>query len=181
MTQKFIHGLARLGIVALLGLSACGSEPQATAGREPAGQAPPGGDAPVEDGAGSIELSLKIGDKQLDSMNYAIVGSGFVTSGSFDVTHSTKVSGIIAGIPFGSDYALTMTGKALGATPLDCSGSASFDLNDVGPLPVTLPITCRETSVVEPTPAPVPPFAVVALGCMLAALGVAAQRRSARA
>jgi hypothetical protein len=48
---------------------------------------------------------------------------------------------------------------------------------------VSIQINCKEPAVVEPptpTPAPVPPFAVFALACALAALGIAAQRRTAK-
>jgi hypothetical protein len=199
MAHELTQALARLGTCALLGFTAaCGSEApvapsangtpsaaltpgQLTAPDHPATQ----GSAPEAEGAvGSIALSLKLGDKQLDSMNYAIVGSGFSTSGSLDVSHSSKVTGVIGGIPFGTNYALTMNGHGVGSAPLACSGSASFDLKDVGPLPVNIQITCKEPAVVEPptapTPAPVPPLAVFALACALGALGIAAQRRAAR-
>jgi hypothetical protein len=195
MAHKFIHALALLGS---LGLSACGSEaPQPTPSSEtpvsdhtpgqivapsqrPSAGSPPDSVA-AEETAGSIDLSLKLGDQQLDSMSYAIVGAGFSKSGNLDVSHSSKVSGVVGGIPFGTNYALTMNGKGMGPTPLDCSGSASFDLNAVGPLPVSIQITCREPAVVEPTPAPVPPFLVFTLACVLAGLGIAAQRRPVRA
>ncbi|MEI9938683.1 MAG: hypothetical protein WDO69_15805 [Pseudomonadota bacterium] len=194
MAHKFIHSLALLATCALLGLSACGSEaPQAAseseagAGQAAAGQSSatsgPSDSVQVEDKAGSIALSLEVGGKKLDSMNYAVVGSGFSTSGSLDVSHSSKVSGVVGGIPFGSNYALTMNGKGAGEAPLDCSGSTSFDLNSVGPLPVTIAITCKEPDVIvepPPTPVPVPPFAVFALACMLAAMGVAARRQTTK-
>jgi len=186
MTQQFVRELALLGLCALVSVSACGSEaPRAAPSSEVApGQISTVDNTPstpvIEETAGSIELSLKVAGKQLDSMSYAVVGSGFATSGSLDVSHSTKVSGVIGGIPFGSNYALTMTGKGVGPAALDCSGSTSFDLHEVGPLPVSISITCKESAVVvEPTPAPVPPLAIVSLACMLAALGVLAQRRTA--
>jgi hypothetical protein len=198
MAHKLIHALALLGTCALLGLTACGSEAPQDASetaqtetpgtlatpRRPAsaGSTP---EAAAEETSGSIALSLKLGDKQLDSMSYAIVGGGYSTSGSLDLSNSSKVSGVVGGIPFGKNYALTMNGKGVGPTPLDCSGSTSFDLNDVGPLPVSIQITCKEPSTDEPppppTPAPVPPFAVFTLACALAALGIAAQRRMAKA
>ena len=199
MAGKLIYALALLGTGALLGLSACGSEsPQDAPGSQtPGSETEPGhltapgqrasaGNTPegaMEDVAGSIELSLKIGDKQLDTMSYAIVGAGFSKSGNLDISHSSKVSGIVGGIPFGTNYSLTMNGKGVGTAPLDCAGSTSFDLKDVGPLPVSIQITCKEPAVEPPTPtpAPVPPFAVFTLACALAALGVAAQRRAARA
>ncbi|HEY3252347.1 MAG TPA: hypothetical protein VGJ91_00280 [Polyangiaceae bacterium] len=195
MAHHSLHELALIGLCCLLGLSACGSEaPQAAPGSEvAAGETPtigsdPGRNAPgvapvaVEQTAGSIELALKLGDKKLDAISYAIVGSGFATSGTLDISKSSKVSGIVGGIPFGRNYALTMTGKGVGDAPLDCSGSTSFDLQDVGPLPVSIQITCKEPAVTEPPPAPVPvpPLAVFSLACLLAAMGVAAQRRAAR-
>jgi len=199
MAHELTHALALLGTCMLLGLSACGSEapPAASIGEMPGSEAAPGRiaapgqrssagapqGAAQEENVGSIALSLKIGDKQLDAMGYAIVGSGFSTSGSLDVSHSSKVSGIVGGIPFGTNFALTMSGKGVGPAPLDCAGSTSFDMQDVGPLPVSIQITCKEPTVVEPpapTPAPVPPLAVFTLACALAALGIAAQRRTAR-
>jgi len=195
MADKLIHALALLGGCALMVLSACGSEaPQGTTGSElPANAGTPGqvsapnqapsvesteGGRAAEEAAGSIALALKLGDQELASMSYAIVGAGFSKSGSLDVSHSSKVSGIIGGIPFGHDYALTMNGKGVGPAPLVCSGSNSFDLNGPGPLPISIQITCKEPTVVaEPTPAPVPPFAILALSCVLAALGFAVQLR----
>ena len=125
MAHEFTHNLALLGTCALLGLSACGSEAptgalpgEAAAGSEAAPEVP-NAEAPVdgvavEGRAGSIELSLTLGGKQLASLNYAIVGAGYAKSGSFDVSHSSKVSGIVGGIPFGNNYALTMTGQGVG-------------------------------------------------------------------
>lgn len=198
MAHQLNEALALLGTCALLGLVACGSEaPGGTPdGRVPVAALSPGdivapnhsgagaSEPEAEETVGAIALSLTVGDQHLDSMSYAIVGSGFSKTGSLDVSRSSKVSGVVGGIPFGTNYALTMTGKGVGAMPLDCSGSASFDLSEVGPLPVNIQIACKEPAVGEPpttpTPAPVPPLAVFALACALGALGVAAQRRSAR-
>lgn len=194
MAHKLTQALALIGTCALLGLSACGSEtPEAT----PASEAPsntvapghlappkrpstPGSETP-EETAGSIALSLQLGAQKLDSMSYAIVGNGFSKSGNLDVSQSSKVSGVVGGIPFGSNYSLTMTGKGAGSVPMDCTGSTSFNLKDTRPLPVNIDITCKEPAVVEPpVPAPVPPFAVLALACVLGALGIAVQRRTAQ-
>jgi hypothetical protein len=190
MAQQRCHAFAVLGtcaLVALATLTACGSEaPQAapdrsTPGHFTAPSAPANTStsaAPEEEHVGSIALSLNVGGKQLDSMSYAIVGDGFSKSGSLDVSHSSKVSGIVGGIPFGNDYSLTLTGKGVGAAPLDCSGSTSFALSSVGPVPVAIQITCKELGTSPPPAAPVPPFAIFTLACALAALGVLAQRRS---
>lgn len=198
MANKLIQALALIGTCALLGLSACGSEaPEGTPASEaPSNTLEPGhlaapnrpstpGSAPEsetpEETAGSIELSLQLGAQKLDSMSYAIVGSGFSKSGNLDVSHSSKVSGVVGGIPFGTNYSLTMTGKGAASVPMDCTGSTSFDLKDTGPLPVNIQITCKEPAVVEPpVPAPVPPFAVLALAGLLGALGIAVQRRTAQ-
>ena len=182
MDQRFTRDLLFVGICSLIGLGACGSEgPQgASNGDSPATSLPAAGDPHVEDRAGSVELALNVADTQLDSISYTIVGSGFTTTGNLDVSHSTRVSGLVGGIPFGTNYALTMTGKGAGTTPLTCSGSASFDVLSVGPLPVTIPISCKELPVSEPIPAPVPLSAVLTLACALAALGVVAQRRATR-
>jgi len=182
MDQRFSRDLLLVGICPLIGLGACGSEgPQGVSNSDsPPTSLPAAGDPHVEDRAGSVELALNVADTQLDSMNYTIVGSGFTTTGNLDVSHSTRVSGLIGGIPFGTNYALTMTGKGVGAMPLTCSGSASFDVLGVGPLPVTIPISCKKPTLTEPIPAPVPLSAILTLACGLAALGVLAQRRGAR-
>jgi len=174
---------AVIALCALLSVSGCGSEaPQANGSDGRASSA--AATRTSEESVGSIELSLQAGDARLDAMNYAIVGgSGFVSSGSLDVSNSTRVSGVIGGIPFGKNYALTVNGKAQGQAPLDCAGSASFDLNAVGPTPVPILINCRGAQVaVTPAamPAPVPPVAIFAFGCLLAVLGAALQRRSAQ-
>jgi len=193
MAHKLTLALA-LGTCALLA-SACDTEaPIGNSRGTPGNELSPGhGGGPgdtatdipvVEEKVGAIDLSLRLGNKQLDSMGYAIVGSGYSKGGTLDVSHSSKVTGIIGGIPFGTNYALTLSGKGVGSAPLDCTGSTSFDLHDVGPVPVSIQVSCKEPEVVvvpsEPTPAPVPPFAVFALACVLGAAGVAAQRRAAR-
>jgi len=198
MAHQLTRALALIATCTLLGLSACGSEApeSASSSDAPGNTAAPGhltapnhsgsrsntaDNQTPEETAGSIELSLKLGAQQLDSMSYAIVGSGFSKSGNLDVSHSSKVSGVVGGIPFGTNYSLTLSGKGAGSVPMDCSGSTSFDLKDAGPLPVNIQITCKEPAVVEPpTPAPVPPFAVFALACLLGACGIAVQRRTAQ-
>ena len=137
-----------------------------------------------EERVGSVELSLQLGSSRLDSVSYTILGSGVVKSGSLDISNSTKVTGLVGGIPFGKNYSLSMSGKATGQTPLDCSGSASFDVNGVGPTTVPIQIDCREPEVATTppgaTPAPIPPFAVLLFACLLAGLGVALQRPVSR-
>ena len=171
-----------LAACALLALPACGSE---APGAGPGGINSTAADGPgVDEGSlGSIELALQLGSARIDSMSYAIVGTGVVMNGSLDVSNSTRVSGVIGGIPFGKNYSLTMNGKGAGKVPNDCSGSASFDVKVVGPTPVPILINCRESQAVvntTPTPAPVPPFAVLVFAGLLAGLGVALQRRTAR-
>src|SRR6478609_1034726 len=197
MAHKLSLALALVGSCALLGVTACETEaPIGTSGSAPGGELSPDhaggpGDSATEnkplaadEHVGAVDLSLELGGKQLDSMGYAIVGSGYSKGGTLDVSHSSKVTGIIGGIPFGTNYAMTLSGKGVGSAPLDCTGSTSFDLHDVGPVPVSIRVSCKEPEVVvvpsEPPPAPVAPFAVFALACVLGAAGVAAQRRAAR-
>ena len=173
-----------LAACALLVVSACGSEaPSAAPDARGMGAAAPSAGA-GEERVGSVELSLQLGASRLDSVSYTIIGSGVVKSGSLDVSNSSKVTGLVGGIPFGKNYSLSMSGKATGKTPLDCSGSASFDVNGVGPTPVSIQIDCREPEVaVTPpgaTPAPIPPFAVLLFACLLAGLGVLLQRPVSR-
>jgi len=166
----------------LLGLSACGSEaPSAAPDASRVTTLAPGAG---EERVGSVELSLQIGSSRLDSVSYTILGSGVVKSGSLDVSNSTRVSGVVGGIPFGKNYSLSMSGKAGGKAALDCSGSASFDVNGVGPTTVPIQIDCREPEVAmtppAATPAPIPPFAVFLFACLLAGLGVVLQRPVSR-
>jgi hypothetical protein len=137
--------------------------------------------SPAEEArSGSLSLALQAGNTKLTSVTYTIIGGSFVKSGSIDVSNSTRLSAVIGGIPFGTNYALTLASSGVGPPQTDCSGSATFDITGPGPTPVGVQLSCRQAVVAvtpPPTPAPIPPLPIFVLALALLGLGVAVQRR----
>ena len=123
--------LARwLGFTGLfLGVAACGS------GGESAAETPPIASAPAAESnaVGSIELGLALGDSNIRAVSYSIIGNQFQTTGVIDVSRSTQIASEIGGIPFGTNYVVTLTAASADGTSTTCSGSASFDVTRPSP------------------------------------------------
>jgi len=104
----------------------------------------PAGSVSVEH-AGSIGLDLQVGPGFiLNSVSYTITGpAGFAKAGSIDVSHSTKISALIGGLPAGKGFTVTLSATAAGGVG-SCSGSASFDIVARKTTPVTVNVTCHE-------------------------------------
>jgi hypothetical protein len=130
--------------------------------------------------SGSVSLALDVGDAQLDSVAYAIVGSEFHQTGTLDVSKATRISAIIGGIPFGTDYVVTLTAASTEPVPMTCDGSATFQVPNDVPVNVPVHVTCTQQRVMaSTTPAPIPHGAGALLGLALLGLGLAFQRRRA--
>jgi hypothetical protein len=168
---------ARIAVLAFsLGLGsgvlACGSGSAESASDAPVADTPSNDPGP----SGSVSLELTAGQANLSAVTYTIVGGQFHTSGTLDVSHSTRISGTIAGIPFGTNYALTLNAlSADGSTT--CNGSAAFDITSPAPVPVSVLVSCKVQNLVAATPAPIPPAAPLALCLGLLCIGLMQQRR----
>ncbi len=90
---------------------------------------------------GSLELTLDSG-ATLTSVSYTIIGpASFSKAGSIDVSNSSKISGLIGGIPAGSGYAITLSASSADAS-LSCGGSATFHVIAGQKTAVNVALTC---------------------------------------
>ncbi len=184
--SKRARALASIGFVlGALGLAGCGSSGQpssdapALSDNTPAGLA---GSGSEEAPAGSVSLELDVAGAHIATANYTIIGPNFSTTGTLDVSHSTRISGVVAGLPFGSGYVVTLSAKSTDKPVLNCSGSAAFGVSSTALLPVTVPVACRADRdlPVVAAAAPVPPVAVAALFLLLLWLGMSLHWGAAR-
>jgi phospholipase C len=92
---------------------------------------------------GSIGLQLQVGTGvTLNTLSYTITGPGsFSRMGTIDVSNSTTISAIIGGIPFGSGYMISVSGKSLEGTAT-CGGSATFNVTSAATTQVAIHVTC---------------------------------------
>ncbi|HEV8550119.1 MAG TPA: 5'-nucleotidase C-terminal domain-containing protein [Polyangiaceae bacterium] len=95
--------------------------------------------------AGEIALGLSLPSGQrLSTVTYTITGpGGFAKTGSVDVSHSSKLSATIGGIPAGAGYSISLTSAATDAS-LTCSGSSSFSVVARQATPVAVAVSCRQ-------------------------------------
>jgi 5'-nucleotidase len=135
----------RLGLPALVssslslglafGLPACGAQPS---GSE---------ESAAKETAGNVSLGLVLASgATLDAVDYTITGpGGFARSGSLDVSRSSKLSGVIGGLPAGLGYAVSLAGTSTDRSTA-CSGSATFDVTAHQTTQVTVAVSCKEKS-----------------------------------
>jgi hypothetical protein len=165
---------------ALLGVIACGTEDPAPA--DESSSSPAASDAPG-DGTGALSFALTAQPGvELDAFSYAITGPHFAKTDTINVAHSSTVSALIGGIPSGSGYAITLTGKAVAPAEGNCSGSAPFAITPGAVTKVPITVSCRLSAPPPPPPpppanVPIPLPAVVAIGCLLLGLGTAGRGR----
>jgi len=90
-----------------------------------------------------IDLTLASG-AVINTVSYVITGpGGFTKTGSFDVSQSSKIQGLIAGLPSGDGYSISLTANSTdGATK--CAGSASFKVTARATTPVAVAIRCHQ-------------------------------------
>ncbi len=92
---------------------------------------------------GTVGLALAVAAGiTLNTLNYAITGpAGFSRTGPIDVSNSTSATAVIGGIPFGTGYLISLSGKSLEGTAM-CAGTATFDITSATTTPVPVHITC---------------------------------------
>ena len=128
--------------------------------------------------AGSVNLSLDVGNAHLDGVQYTVVGGSFHKSGSLDVSNSTRISGVIGGIPFGTDYVVTLSAASSVPVATTCEGSAAFQVPDDVQVQVAVHVTCNQQKLATATPAPIPPADTAVLSLVLLGVGLAFQRKA---
>jgi phospholipase C len=96
---------------------------------------------PEDTGQIGLELQLAPG-LTLNTVDYTITGpSSFTRMAAIDVSHSTTVSAVVGGIPFGLGYRVTVRGTATDGRAV-CMGAAPFDIDSPAVKSVPLHITC---------------------------------------
>jgi 5'-nucleotidase len=94
-------------------------------------------------GEGSLDLQLASGST-LTSVNYTIIGpASFSKTGSLDVSNSTTISGLVGGIPTGTNYVITLSATTADAS-VSCGGSATFNVTAHQTTAVNIALTCKE-------------------------------------
>ena len=130
-------------------------------------------------GSGSISFELTTpSGLTFTSFSYAVVGPNFTKAANIDVSHSTTISALIDDLPPGPGYTMTLMGTSAAPNAATCSGSAPFAVTAGQVTDVSVSLSCRVSPPPPPPSAvPVPPYAPIALGFVLLALGTAAMRR----
>ena len=114
MIRLFPHSrstsLAALPLSLALSLAACGAE------------GPDFEQSPIEE-TGSIGLELDVGTSvRLHSVSWEVTGNGVSRSGTFNVRDSTKIAGIVGGIPAGQAYTIALSAADTRDSNLRCIG-----------------------------------------------------------
>jgi phospholipase C len=95
-------------------------------------------------GNGSIKLMLAAGGATFASFSYTITGPfGFSKTGGLNVSASSKLSGVIGGLPAGSGFKISLTGTSIDGST-QCSGSATFSVAAHGTTQVSLTLDCHQ-------------------------------------
>jgi hypothetical protein len=85
--------------------------------------------APTEtENVGSVGLELKVGDTLLNTVAYEISGNGYSKQGNLNVAKSKTISALIAGIPAGDGYLLSLSAVAANDAAIQCAGAVNFDV-----------------------------------------------------
>jgi hypothetical protein len=164
---------ASVGVAVLFG---CGSpddgagnqSPQTTAsGKHGKSTSTANGSSAAGD-IGSVGFDLKLGNANVDHGSYSIHGTGYDTSGPIDLSQAGSVSVVVGGVPIASGYTANLEAHSTSTTsPMNCTGSATFDVTSPNMTSVTVPMDCHESLVV-----PVPRGASFALAALIAASGL---------
>jgi len=122
-----------------IGVAASGSWISGCSARDTGGGA-------TNNNIGSIKIDLQAGGATFNTFSYMITGpNGFSKNGSLDVSSSSKLMGVIGGLPAGSGFKITLTGTSIDGSTL-CSGSASFSVTAHGTTAVSLTLDCHQPS-----------------------------------
>ncbi|HVT06896.1 MAG TPA: hypothetical protein VHO67_05545 [Polyangia bacterium] len=155
--------LAALIVAVLVGgsLAGCADGPPRAAAPEPS--------QPTEPSLGSIQIGLQVPPSfQIAAFTYQIQRGAFIQNGALDVSKGATVSAVIAGLPVGTGYQLTMSASDPTHQLTGCSGTATFDVTAGGTTPVPIAIQCHVT---PPPAVPIPLPAVLSLAVALLAAG----------
>jgi hypothetical protein len=185
--SKRARGLASIGLtLGAVFLAGCGGPGDTSSGAPSlTDDSPPGafaGASSDEAPVGSVTLELDVAGAHLATAGYTIIGPKLSITGSFDVSQSTRISGIVAGLPFGTGYVVTLTAQSSDKPVLNCSGSAAFAVSSSALVPVTVPVACRaeKDAPLDAVAAPIPPLAPALLFLVLLGLGTGLHWRAAR-
>jgi len=149
------------------------------AGCEVPGAATAGGQ-PSPDDTGSVQLELHVAGRfQLSTVTYQITRGAFQKTGSWDVSHSAELSGVIGGIPAAAGYSIALQATDVAQQLVGCQGSATFDVVADAITPAAVHLTCREARPAA-VPVPIPPATKVALTILLPLMGLLALQRKGR-
>ncbi|HVY40069.1 MAG TPA: hypothetical protein VHM31_19150 [Polyangia bacterium] len=162
-------------VIALLvggGLAGCADGPPRTAAPGPSEPT-----APVPT-LGSIQIGLQVPPSfQIAAFTYQIQRGTFTQTGALDVSASAAVSAVIAGLPVGAGYQLTLSASDPTHRLTGCSGTATFDVTAGATTLVPIAIQCHLT---PPPAVPVPHPAVLVLAAALLGGGLASAGRGGR-
>jgi phospholipase C len=143
--------IALVGTVLLGAVSATalvGGCSSAGSSHDPTGSNSTGPESNDSKEVGSIGLALQAAaGVTLTTVNYTITGpNGFSRMGTIDVSNSTTISVVIGGIPAGTGYLISLSGKSVEGSAM-CAGSATFNIVAGATTPVTVHVACS----VQPT------------------------------
>lgn len=161
-----------VGLSALAGVTACGSEDGSPNGTRAGIQTP--GDA-ADSGSLSFALTVPPG-LTFDRFSYAVTGPNFSKADFIDVTHSGTVSAVIASIPSGDGYSVTLAGTSTDPDA-SCSGSSTFSISAGVKTTVPVDVACRLVQPQVVASVPVPGSSSAVLGLVLLGVGAVVLRR----
>jgi hypothetical protein len=97
------------------------------------------------EGVDSVEMNLDLAPGiTINNATYTITGpGGFSRSGTLDVSQSTKLSALIAGLPAGSGFTITISAISTDGAAT-CAGSATFNVVAHTISQVSVHLTCHE-------------------------------------
>ncbi len=139
MRSRIALGTLALTTTLAIGVAASGGWISGCAPRD-------SGSGATNSNLGSIKIDLQAGGATFNTFTYAITGlNGFSKNGSLDVSSSSKLMGVIGGLPAGAGFKITLTGTSIDGST-ECSGSATFSVAEHGTTAVSLTLDCHQPS-----------------------------------
>jgi hypothetical protein len=93
---------------------------------------------------GEASLAVIIqGGSVVNTVSYTVTGAGLNRMGTFDVSHSATISGIISALPTGGPDTITLSATSVDGS-LTCGGSATFSVLARQTVAVNVKLECRE-------------------------------------
>ena len=105
----------------------------------------PGGASDQGGTVGSIAVALDVAPAEtVGVVGYTINGpAGFVRTGTFDVSHSTTISGTVGGLPAGNGFTIALSATSASGA-VSCTGSGAFNVTAHATNTVTVHLACKE-------------------------------------